>query len=137
MFYIYNGIFYEIFLCFSLFPFFALCFALRQNAFTIPWDFLFYILCILGKFKRYYEYNLSLIYKSQFESLFQKNWGWFLRKELRINQEYFRVILVEFLRIGRLRSDLNNSYIKKSVQQMTINVNSGTFYLAISVYNLP
>ena len=53
----------EIFLCFSLFPFFASCFALRQNAFTIPWDFLFYILCNLGKFKRNYEYNLSLIYK--------------------------------------------------------------------------
>ena len=34
-----------------------------QNAFTIPWDFLFYILCNLGKFKRNYEYNLSLIYK--------------------------------------------------------------------------
>ena len=53
----------EIFLCFSYFPFFASCFALRQNAFTIPWDFLFYILCNLGKYKRNYEYNLSLIYK--------------------------------------------------------------------------
>ena len=54
----------EIFLCFSLFPFFASCFALRQSALTIPWDFLFYILCNLGKFKRNYEYNLSLIYKA-------------------------------------------------------------------------
>ena len=53
----------EIFLCFSLFSFFASCFALRQNAFTIPCDFLFYILCNLGQFKRNYEYNLSLIYK--------------------------------------------------------------------------
>ena len=43
--------------------FFASCFALRQNAFTFPWEFLFYILCNLGKFKRNYEYNLSLIYK--------------------------------------------------------------------------
>ena len=53
----------KIFLCFSLFPF-SLCFALRQNAFNIPWDFLFYMLCNLGKFKRNYEYNLSLIYKA-------------------------------------------------------------------------
>ena len=43
--------------------FFSSCFALRQNAFTILWDFLFYILCNSGKFKRNYEYNLSLIYK--------------------------------------------------------------------------
>ena len=34
---------------------------LLQNASTIPWDFLFCILCNLGKFKRNYEYNLSLI----------------------------------------------------------------------------
>ena len=54
----------EISLCFSLFPFFASCFTLRQNAFTIPWDFLFYIFCNLGKFKRNYEYNSSLIYKA-------------------------------------------------------------------------
>ena len=49
---------------FFLFPFFASCFALRQNAFTISWDFLFYELCNLGKFKRNYEYNLSLTYKA-------------------------------------------------------------------------
>ena len=54
--------------------------------------------------------------KSQFESLFKKNWGWFLREKLRINQEYFRVILAEFLRIARFRSDLCNSYKKNGVR---------------------
>ena len=36
-------------------------------------------------------------------------------KLLRINYEYFRVILAEFLRIARLRSDLCNSYEKNGV----------------------
>ena len=39
----------EIFLSVSLFPFFASCFALRQNAFTIPWDFLILYVMELGK----------------------------------------------------------------------------------------
>ena len=53
----------EMFFCFSLFPFFASCFALRQNAFTIPRIFILYIMQ-LGKIKRNYEYNLSLIYEA-------------------------------------------------------------------------
>ena len=36
-------------------------------------------------------------------------------KLLRINYEYFRVILAELLRIARLRSDLCNSYEKNGV----------------------
>ena len=37
-------------------------------------------------------------------------------EKLRINYEYFRVILTEVLRIARLRSDLCNSYKKNGVE---------------------
>ena len=59
----------------------------------------------------------ALYIKSQFESLFKKNWVWFLWEKLRINYLYiyFRVILAEFLRIARFRSHLCNSYRKKTV----------------------
>ena len=67
--------------------------------------------------KNWVESNNN-IHRNEWENLriFKKNWGWFLREKLRINQEYFRVILAEFLRIARFRSDLCNSYKKNGVR---------------------
>ena len=51
------------------------------------------------------------------------------KEKLRINEEYFRVILAEFLRIARLRSDLCNSAEKRCILIFIYLTLSKLFYL--------
>ena len=56
------------------------------------------------------------------------------KEKLRINYEYFRVILAEFLRIASRRSDLCNPYKKNGVIQLSTRL-STILYIFLAAEN--